>query len=465
MCHLLLPLAFLLLLALFEPTHPAAVPFSSTSFREPSHKSRSSISPAFIRTTEVIPSTGRFASVPAFRSKPSESAFFSRRLFSALSHQRSTLATEPADDYFSSESGDFVAENVPGYAVSRAEVEGDGEDGGNYQDATEDGQGEGDPPSAAEVPEPPQPHEDDEQYEREGIALHIQKLAELEQSDEHGAVENGAVKMSSPVDESKTIRTISENIENEASQAAPEVDFDMRTIRAASSDDSDDQRHAPPRAVQKKQKQAKADRSSSGGGGRGGSGGSVGGHFKGIALGVVDGTNVTHLSYMVFKLIKSYNIKSVVDIPCRNTLGWFPELLHRIDFEVVGFKYYCVDSEAHSQDDIRSLFTDAGSPEFLHIRPEEAHLLPKTDLVFSWDGPQQWGVKKTWSFFTALREIRPTYLMVTNNPKVANRNEQRGTINLRKQPFHVSYPFVYASSPVLTQLGNLLLLPLHTDFT
>lgn len=161
--------------------------------------------------------------------------------------------------------------------------------------------------------------------------------------------------------------------------------------------------------------------------------------FKGIPLGVVDGTNVTHLSYMVFKLIKTHEIKSVVDIPCRNTLSWFPQLLQYLDFEIVGFKYYCIDSEKHSQDDIRPLFSDAASPEFMHIRPDEANLIPKTDLVFCWDGPQQWGVKKTWAFFTALRQIHPKYLMITNNPGALNTNDKRGLINLRKQPFHVRY--------------------------
>lgn len=160
--------------------------------------------------------------------------------------------------------------------------------------------------------------------------------------------------------------------------------------------------------------------------------------FKGIDKGMIEGTNVTHLSYMVFKLIKSYDVKSVVDMPCRNTHEWFPQLLPRLDFEVPGFRYYCVDSEQHSQDDIRGAFSDAGSPQFLHIRPEEASNLPNADLVFSWDGPQQWGVKRTWAFFTAMREVRPKYIMITNNPGVLNTNDERGLLNLRKQPFHVS---------------------------
>lgn len=176
--------------------------------------------------------------------------------------------------------------------------------------------------------------------------------------------------------------------------------------------------------------------------------------FEGIPLGVVDGTNVTHLSYMVFKLIKTHDIKSVVDMPCRNTISWFPQLLHYLDFEIVGFKYYCVDSEKHSQDDIRELFSDAASPEFLHIRPEEASLLPEADLVFSWDGPQQWGVRKTWSFFTALRQIRPKYLMITNNPGAQNTNDQRGLINLRKQPFHVRYTSFCSSNRAASYISQ-----------
>ncbi|CDF40111.1 unnamed protein product [Chondrus crispus] len=165
--------------------------------------------------------------------------------------------------------------------------------------------------------------------------------------------------------------------------------------------------------------------------------------FSGVNLEARDGTNITHLSYMVFKIIKNYDIKSVVDIPCRNTLSWFPKLLERIDFEVAGFKYYCVDTDSYSKDDIQTKFSDAGSPETLHISPEEAHFLPKTDLVFSWDGPQQWGVRTSWTFFTALMEIRPTYLLITNNPTASNTDDSKGVMNLRKQPFHVRYHHLF----------------------
>lgn len=148
-------------------------------------------------------------------------------------------------------------------------------------------------------------------------------------------------------------------------------------------------------------------------------------------------TNVAHLSKMLVKIVKNYDIKSMVDIPCRNTMQFMPSLLHKLDFEVPGFKYYCVDTEMDSHDDLVPLYSDAGSPEFLHLNPATATLLPKTDLVFLWDAPQDWGVTTFWSFIMHMRQIRPSYLLVTNNQDAVN-GERDDIINLRKQPFHVS---------------------------
>lgn len=148
--------------------------------------------------------------------------------------------------------------------------------------------------------------------------------------------------------------------------------------------------------------------------------------------------NTTRLREMVYKLIKSQGVTSVADMPCRNTLSWFPGLLHRLDYEIPGFKYYCIDSEKNSQDDIRSLFSDSGNPEFMHVRPTESDQLPRVDMIFSWNGPQQWGIGVTWAFFSGIRQVRPDLVVVTNNPGVINSNAGPGVINLRKQPFHVS---------------------------
>lgn len=148
-------------------------------------------------------------------------------------------------------------------------------------------------------------------------------------------------------------------------------------------------------------------------------------------------TNLEHVAKMVLKIIKTYKIRSMVDIPCRNSLEFMPALLHRIDFEVPGFKYYCVDSERDSHDDIAHLFGDAANPDIIHIRPEAASTMPKSDLVLSWDGPQDWGVTRFWSFLMHIRQIRPNYILITNNPGEVN-GDKPNVLNLRKQPFHVS---------------------------
>lgn len=163
-----------------------------------------------------------------------------------------------------------------------------------------------------------------------------------------------------------------------------------------------------------------------------------------VGMGDVNGlhanTNVTHLSMMLLKIIKSYNIRSMVDIPCRNTLDFVPTLLNQLDFEIAGFKYYCVDTANEEHEDIAHLFGDAGSPDIIHMRADKTSRMPKTDLVFSWNGPQDWGVTSTWTFFTNLRQIRPKYLLITNNPG-ENNGDKPNVVNLRKQPFHVSLIF------------------------
>ena len=158
--------------------------------------------------------------------------------------------------------------------------------------------------------------------------------------------------------------------------------------------------------------------------------------FRGVELGLMSETNISRLSYMTFKLLKTYKIKSMVDMPCRKTVRWMPRLLERLDFEIVGFKYYCVAEDADTIRTLKKQFAEHGSPEFLRIAPEEVRFLPKVDLVFTWDGLQEWGIKRSWTFFNGLREARPKYVILSNNPGTANTMSQKRFLNVRKQPFH-----------------------------
>lgn len=56
--------------------------------------------------------------------------------------------------------------------------------------------------------------------------------------------------------------------------------------------------------------------------------------FRGVELGMVNGVNITKVSFMVFRIIKTYNITSLLDVPCTATYQWMPAVLERLDYEV-----------------------------------------------------------------------------------------------------------------------------------
>lgn len=47
-------------------------------------------------------------------------------------------------------------------------------------------------------------------------------------------------------------------------------------------------------------------------------------------------------------VLKKYNIRSIVDVPCAANAQWMPEFLVKLDYEVPGFQYHCVDDSEHT---------------------------------------------------------------------------------------------------------------------
>lgn len=161
------------------------------------------------------------------------------------------------------------------------------------------------------------------------------------------------------------------------------------------------------------------------------------GDFRGVDAGVVDGVNVTHLSYMVYKLIKTNAVASLVDMPCRTTVGWMPAVVQRLQFELAtGFKYFCVDADQRSHGDLQRAYAHADGVEFLHFTPAEEGKMPTADMVFSYRGLQRWGVKNSWAFFKTVRESAPRLVLFTNSPGLENLSQTPNVLNVRKAPFH-----------------------------
>jgi hypothetical protein len=69
--------------------------------------------------------------------------------------------------------------------------------------------------------------------------------------------------------------------------------------------------------------------------------------FQGVKLGngtsMLRGQDITRLSYAVYRLVKLFRIKGVVDYPCGAHVEWMPDVVHQLEFEVPKFQYTGID--------------------------------------------------------------------------------------------------------------------------
>jgi hypothetical protein len=67
------------------------------------------------------------------------------------------------------------------------------------------------------------------------------------------------------------------------------------------------------------------------------------GSYLSDGTGILRGQNVTRLSFVVYKLIRLFGLKSMVDFPSRCHKEWMPELVERLEFDQPSFRYYGMD--------------------------------------------------------------------------------------------------------------------------
>lgn len=165
--------------------------------------------------------------------------------------------------------------------------------------------------------------------------------------------------------------------------------------------------------------------------------------YNGNTQGVVNGQNLTQLSLMAYKIAKTEKVFSMAAAPCREVSLWMPEVVRRLELELPGFQFYCVDTaeQAGSKDDLKKAFGDV-SGGFLQSAPEEIEqVVPKNlDLVVSWMGMQQWGIRKSWRFIKGLRRSGARMALFSNNPLSGNSDPGSQTINIRKSPLLLNEP-------------------------
>lgn len=165
--------------------------------------------------------------------------------------------------------------------------------------------------------------------------------------------------------------------------------------------------------------------------------------YLGSKMGMVNGENITQLSLMVYKIAKSEKLFSMAAAPCRAVINWMPEVAMRLEFELPGFEFYCVDTSEPPgpMADLKRAFGEL-SGGYIQSTPEMVDkTLPKNiDLVVSWMGMQEWGIRKSWRFIKGLRRSGVRLALFSNNPKSSNAGAAEGALNVRKSPLLFNEP-------------------------
>jgi len=170
------------------------------------------------------------------------------------------------------------------------------------------------------------------------------------------------------------------------------------------------------------------------------------GRFTGVVLeSQPEGSelNITRLSYMVYKLIQSVEVRSVIVMPCRTTALWMPAVVTHLEFETPGgLKVTCVDTTPEvSQARLISAFNDTGAV-IVNGTLETIPALPKAQMVVSWYGFQEWGVRGSWDFLGAIKQHGVDWVAFNNHGTATNGEAPGGrkAINVRKAPYHLGAP-------------------------
>lgn len=113
-----------------------------------------------------------------------------------------------------------------------------------------------------------------------------------------------------------------------------------------------------------------------------------------------------HIEDLLYELITSHKLRSMIDVPCRSHLSWMPSLLGRVAKKEPNFLYTCVDS---SRVILRYAVGNVGKTgvqsRFVMSKFWEEPL-PQADVIFSWGGIERMQPRNVGLFLTNLAKYR-----------------------------------------------------------
>lgn len=100
---------------------------------------------------------------------------------------------------------------------------------------------------------------------------------------------------------------------------------------------------------------------------------------------MVRGQNVTRLSYALYKIVRLFNLKKLIDYPAGAHVEWMPEMVTRFEYDVPGFFYQGVDSTEERLAAAREAGEAYGNADFAVANPEEALPVDSGDMLLVWN--------------------------------------------------------------------------------
>lgn len=169
---------------------------------------------------------------------------------------------------------------------------------------------------------------------------------------------------------------------------------------------------------------------------------SFNGEWQGVKMGMIDGLNVQHMSYMLSRIITAHSILSVGDLPCSKHADWMKILLPKLKEENLGFHYNCIVTSETAANEMREMYKGDDAVTVTNLKPW-METFPNVDLVFSTGYFQHLEPSKTWRSMKNMKAGGVKYVFFENHVGVGNTQimfGHRGVMNVRRAPFHFAQP-------------------------
>lgn len=100
---------------------------------------------------------------------------------------------------------------------------------------------------------------------------------------------------------------------------------------------------------------------------------------------MVRGQNITRLSYALYKVVRLFNLKRLIDFPAGAHVGWMPEMVTRFEYDIPGFVYEGLDTTDDRLDSAKVAADLYGNAEFRVANPEVDIPVDSGDMLLVWN--------------------------------------------------------------------------------